>query len=194
MANSTITLARWESSPSSFYVNQNAWSKLSSEYKAIFQAAARRQSSGMLARYDIQNPEALGRLLNQGVEIRPFADDILQKPARYLNSCSKKMRRRIQATTRYTALGRKLDSPCSSGLIPLRHCTQRPLSRKTSSLKAIFARRLRHCALQVEALVVQPLEAQSRFDRARQDFCTCFACGMRVSNRCRFLLKGFRHR
>ena len=70
----------WEPGPSlSFYVNQNAWSKLSAEYKAIFQAAAREAELGMLARYDIQNPEALGRLLNQGVEIRPFADDILQK-------------------------------------------------------------------------------------------------------------------
>ena len=70
----------WEPGPSlSFYVNQNAWSSLSAEYKAIFQAAAREAELGMLARYDIQNPEALGRLLNQGVEIRPFADDILQK-------------------------------------------------------------------------------------------------------------------
>jgi TRAP-type mannitol/chloroaromatic compound transport system substrate-binding protein len=70
----------WEPGPSlSFYVNQGEWAKLSAEYKAIFQAAAREAELTMLARYDIQNPQALSRLIGEGVQVIPFADDILRK-------------------------------------------------------------------------------------------------------------------
>ena len=70
----------WEPGPSlSFYVNQKAWASLSSEYKAIFIAAAKEAEMTMMAKYDTENPKALQRLLQTGIETRPFAKDILDK-------------------------------------------------------------------------------------------------------------------
>lgn len=70
----------WEPGPSlSFYVNGKAWEKLPSDYKYIFQAAAKEAELLMQARYDARNPAALSRLLQSGVEMRPFSEDILQK-------------------------------------------------------------------------------------------------------------------
>ena len=54
----------WEPGPSlSFYVNGKAWEKLPSDYKYIFQAAAKEAELLMQARYDARNPAALSRLL-----------------------------------------------------------------------------------------------------------------------------------
>ena len=61
----------------SFYVNQGAWAKLSSEHQAIFQAASREAELVMMARYDARNPPALERLLAKGITMKPFADDIM---------------------------------------------------------------------------------------------------------------------
>ncbi len=70
----------WEPGPSlSFYVNQTEWSKLSAEYKAIFSAAAKEAEVGMTARYDALNPDALNRLLKEGVQLRPFGQELLDK-------------------------------------------------------------------------------------------------------------------
>ena len=68
----------WEPGPSlSFYVNQGEWAKLPKEYQEIFTAAARVAEANMQARYDSLNPVSLARILKGGVEMRPFATDIM---------------------------------------------------------------------------------------------------------------------
>lgn len=69
----------WEPGPSlSFYVNSAAWDGLSAEHQAIFSAACQDASIVMQARYDALNPPALGRLLADGVQLRPFSDEIMR--------------------------------------------------------------------------------------------------------------------
>lgn len=68
----------WEPGPSlSFYVNQEAWGGLPLEFQQIFQSACQEASVIMQARYDQKNPGALKRLLEAGVQLRPFSDDIM---------------------------------------------------------------------------------------------------------------------
>ncbi|MBM73874.1 MAG: ABC transporter substrate-binding protein [Proteobacteria bacterium] len=70
----------WEPGPSlSFYVNNKEWEQLPADYKAIFTAAAKEAEVGMTARYDALNPAALTRLLAEGVQMRPFAPELLEK-------------------------------------------------------------------------------------------------------------------
>ena len=69
----------WEPGPSlSYQVNLEAWAKLPSSYQEMFAAAAAESATVMQARYDQQNPPALARLLAEGVEIRPFSDDLME--------------------------------------------------------------------------------------------------------------------
>ena len=68
----------WEPGPSlSYLVNQKAWDELPKAFQEMFAAAASESATVMQARYDQQNPAALTRLLAEGVEIRPFSDDLL---------------------------------------------------------------------------------------------------------------------
>ena len=68
----------WEPGPSlSFMVSQQAYDALSSEYRAILEAAIDQAAQTMLQRYDRENPRALRRLLGKGVRLRRFADDVL---------------------------------------------------------------------------------------------------------------------
>lgn len=70
----------WEPGPNlSFYVNKDAFNKLPSEYQAIVESACRDAEVWMTARYDALNPPALKRLLDTGVQMKAFPDDILQK-------------------------------------------------------------------------------------------------------------------
>ena len=62
-----------------FLVNKNAWDKLPDHYKAILESAFAYVNIDMQAKYDVQNPQALQRLLQQGVKLRKFSDDILQQ-------------------------------------------------------------------------------------------------------------------
>ena len=69
----------WEPGPSlSYHVNRAAWDGLPQVFQEIFRSAASESATVMQARYDQRNPEALARLLEQGIEIRPFSDDILE--------------------------------------------------------------------------------------------------------------------
>lgn len=69
----------WEPGPSlSLLVHKPAWEKLPATYQEIFQAAVAEAGVIMQARYDQKNPEALGRLLAQGVVLKAFPDDILR--------------------------------------------------------------------------------------------------------------------
>ena len=68
----------WEPGPSlAFYVNQIAWDGLPTAYQEVFRTACVQSAQVMQARYDAKNPPALARLLEQGVEMRPFSDDLM---------------------------------------------------------------------------------------------------------------------
>ncbi len=70
----------WEPGPSlSFLVGRAAWDALPGDYRAMFAAAAEQAASTMQRRYDRLNPPALERLLAHGVELRPFAADIMRE-------------------------------------------------------------------------------------------------------------------
>ncbi|MEM1178122.1 MAG: TRAP transporter substrate-binding protein [Acidobacteriota bacterium] len=69
----------WEPGPSLTYqVSQKAWDELPASYKDMFKAAASESATVMQARYDHLNPSALAQLLEEGVEMRPFSDDLMR--------------------------------------------------------------------------------------------------------------------
>ncbi|MEM6701113.1 MAG: TRAP transporter substrate-binding protein [Acidobacteriota bacterium] len=69
----------WEPGPNlSIYVNQDDWAKLPAAYQEVFEAAAYEANMTMLSRYDAENPAALARLVEGGVQLRPFAQDIME--------------------------------------------------------------------------------------------------------------------
>jgi TRAP-type mannitol/chloroaromatic compound transport system substrate-binding protein len=68
----------WEGGPQlSLYVNQKAYDGLSTEYKAIIEAAAAYAHTDMQAKYDYRNPVALKTLVSQGVKLHPFPKDVM---------------------------------------------------------------------------------------------------------------------
>lgn len=69
----------WESGTmGSFYVNKEQWEKLPKSYQAAFEAAAAEANTLMLAAYDAKNPPALARLLQNGVQVSRYPDDVLR--------------------------------------------------------------------------------------------------------------------
>lgn len=70
----------WEPGPAvHFYVNKAEWDKLPKEYQSAFRSAAREAHILMTATYDHKNPQALARLLSQGVKLENFSHDIMKK-------------------------------------------------------------------------------------------------------------------
>ena len=70
----------WEPGPAvHFFVNKQEWDKLPKEYQAAFQAASREAHILMTASYDHKNPQALARLLSQGVKLQRFSNEIMKK-------------------------------------------------------------------------------------------------------------------
>ena len=68
----------WEGGPKlDFLVNIKAWEALPKEYQAILEAACAESNVTMLAKYDAVNPEALKRLIANGVKLRPFSNEIM---------------------------------------------------------------------------------------------------------------------
>lgn len=68
----------WEPGPVlSFYVNRDRWESLSTEYRAMFESATTEVAARMTASYEALTPPALQRLLDAGVQLRPFSDDVL---------------------------------------------------------------------------------------------------------------------
>ncbi len=61
----------------SMYVNMNKWNELSSEYRAIFEAACAEGQAYMQAMYDTLNPPALRRLIAKGTQVRAFSNEIM---------------------------------------------------------------------------------------------------------------------
>ena len=69
----------WEPGPTlELQINLQAWQKLPKEYKDAIQTAAYESNATMLAKYDTRNNEALQRLIQNGVKLRPYSDEILE--------------------------------------------------------------------------------------------------------------------
>jgi TRAP-type mannitol/chloroaromatic compound transport system substrate-binding protein len=70
--------AWWEGSAQlSIYVNLAQWNGLPAEYRAIVEAACSDAHNAMQARYDVENPAALRRLIAGGAKLRAFPSDIM---------------------------------------------------------------------------------------------------------------------
>jgi len=68
----------WEgSSCIGFIVNAAQWEGLPPSYRAAFELAAAEANVRMVASYDAKNPQALARLVSQGVKLHPYPKDIL---------------------------------------------------------------------------------------------------------------------
>ena len=69
----------WEPGPViHFFVNKKAWDGLPAEYKAAFEAAAYEANVTMMAEYDHKNPAALRSLVQQGVKLKSFSNEIME--------------------------------------------------------------------------------------------------------------------
>ena len=69
----------WEPGPAlTFYVNRDAWDKLPVDYQNILEVSTAEAGLTMMTRYDARNPAALQRLLDHGVQLHPFPDDLMQ--------------------------------------------------------------------------------------------------------------------
>src|SRR5262245_50170519 len=60
------------------YVNRDQWAQLPAPYKAVLEAACDEANNWMQAKYDVENPAALRRLVANGTQLRPFPRDIMQ--------------------------------------------------------------------------------------------------------------------
>ena len=68
----------WEGGPQlTLFVNKKAYDGLSSEYKAMIEAAAAYAHTDMQAKYDVKNPGALKTLVSQGTKLHPFPADVM---------------------------------------------------------------------------------------------------------------------
>ncbi|MBX6369042.1 MAG: TRAP transporter substrate-binding protein [Rhodospirillales bacterium] len=69
----------WEGGPQiSFYVNLDKWKELPKEYQAVLEAACAEANLWMTAKYDVENPAALRRLVANGTQLRPYSREIMQ--------------------------------------------------------------------------------------------------------------------
>jgi len=69
----------WEGGPTVHaFVNLEKWNSLPKNYQAILMNAAANANSWMTARYDMQNPAALKRLVLAGTQLRPFTNEVLE--------------------------------------------------------------------------------------------------------------------
>jgi TRAP-type mannitol/chloroaromatic compound transport system substrate-binding protein len=68
----------WEGSAMlSFYVNLKQWQELPEPYQWAFETAAAEANLVMLANYDTKNPQALLRLVQNGVKLQAFSKDVM---------------------------------------------------------------------------------------------------------------------
>src|SRR5271169_2616030 len=69
----------WEGGPMVHaFCNLQKWNSLPKNYQAIVTAATANANSWMAARYDMQNPSALKRLVAGGTQLRPFTNEVLE--------------------------------------------------------------------------------------------------------------------
>jgi TRAP-type mannitol/chloroaromatic compound transport system substrate-binding protein len=70
----------WEPGPQlSFYVNRDAWAQLPKSFQSAFEVACAEVNAKMLAAYDARNPVAMARLINRGVKLHRYPQEIMQK-------------------------------------------------------------------------------------------------------------------
>lgn len=70
----------WEGAASlSFFINLDKWNELPAAYRSLLRTAAMAASTDMTAKYDVQNPAALRRLVGAGAQLRAFPQDLLQE-------------------------------------------------------------------------------------------------------------------
>lgn len=69
----------WEAGPQlSFYVNTDSWEALPKLYRDVIKSACAEANVLTVAKYDVQNPPALRRLVANGTELRAFPRDVLE--------------------------------------------------------------------------------------------------------------------
>jgi TRAP-type mannitol/chloroaromatic compound transport system substrate-binding protein len=69
----------WEPGPTvEFQVNLDAWNALPPLYQEIFRTATYEVNLNMLSQYEALNREALGRLVEAGVQLRAYSQEILE--------------------------------------------------------------------------------------------------------------------
>jgi TRAP-type mannitol/chloroaromatic compound transport system substrate-binding protein len=61
----------------SAHVNKAKWDSLPKAYQAVCKQAAALANQYCIARYDVQNPMALKRLVANGTQLRPFSEPVL---------------------------------------------------------------------------------------------------------------------
>ena len=68
-------------------MSRAAFDELPPSYQALLRTVCNESYGDMLARYDVENPKALSRLVNDhGVRLRVFSDEILQAAWRESNA------------------------------------------------------------------------------------------------------------
>ncbi len=69
----------WEGGPTLHaFINLEKWNALPKTYQAILTNASANANTWMPARYDMQNPAALKRLVAGGAQLRPFPNEVLE--------------------------------------------------------------------------------------------------------------------
>jgi TRAP-type mannitol/chloroaromatic compound transport system substrate-binding protein len=69
----------WEGGPTVHaFVNQAEYNKLPKNYQAILQNACANTNSWMGARYDMQNPQALRKLIAANTKLMPFSKEVME--------------------------------------------------------------------------------------------------------------------
>jgi TRAP-type mannitol/chloroaromatic compound transport system substrate-binding protein len=69
----------WEgNSALTFFINLDKWRELPPYYQSLLKNCAMAAATDMQAKYDVQNPPALRRLIGAGAQLRVFPQDVLQ--------------------------------------------------------------------------------------------------------------------
>ncbi|RIK97480.1 MAG: ABC transporter substrate-binding protein [Proteobacteria bacterium] len=76
----------WEGGPMVHaFVNLEKWNALPKHYQVALENACAFANVNMGARYDMQNPQALKRLVASGTQLRPFSNEILEASLKATN-------------------------------------------------------------------------------------------------------------
>src|SRR3977135_2939565 len=69
----------WEGGPqTTAMIGLNKWNELPKNYKPVVRTASMAAHEWMKAKYDMQNPSALKRLVAGGTQLRPFTNELLE--------------------------------------------------------------------------------------------------------------------
>jgi TRAP-type mannitol/chloroaromatic compound transport system substrate-binding protein len=76
----------WEGGPCVHaFINTDKWNALPKAYQAALTAACTYANTQMAAKYDVQNPAALKRLVGAGTQLRPFPQDVMEAALKAAN-------------------------------------------------------------------------------------------------------------